>query len=290
MREKPSMLNRLFLPAFALLALAPALPAQVAAPPTFPNGVVIREQARNRKPVPLTSMREADMMWSKRVWRTLDLREKMNHPLYYPEDRIHDRKSLFDALKDGLLSGEIHGFDNAAITDEFRDPMNAEQVQAKLCRIEIRPIEDPNMPGTFIQDTIEICVNSADIKQYWIKEEVFIDKQRGVQETRITGICPLVEKVSETGEVLGYMPLFWIYFPEARAVLARTECYNPRNDSERRTFDDVFQKRMFSSFIHKESNVYDRWINSYAKGEDALLEAERVKDDILKMEHDLFHF
>ena len=35
------------------------------------------------------------------------------------------------------------------------------------------------------------------------------------------------------------------------------------NDTERRTFDDVFHKRMFNSYIIKESNVYNRRIEDY---------------------------
>src|SRR4051812_8127364 len=83
----------------------------------FPDQIYIRENTRTRKPIPYTYLREADVMWSKRVWRTLDLREKFNHPLYYPETRINDRRSLFDVIKDALLAGDIHAFDNPAMDD-----------------------------------------------------------------------------------------------------------------------------------------------------------------------------
>jgi len=56
------------------------------------------------------------------------------------------------------------------------------------------------------------------------------------------------------------------------------------------TFDQLFQLRRFTSYIIKEDNVYDRSIDTYAKGVDALLESERIKNDLFIMEHDLWHY
>ena len=36
-----------------------------------------------------------------------------------------------------------------------------------------------------------------------------------------------------------------IYFPEARYVFANYDVFNRQNDAERRTFEDIFWKRMF---------------------------------------------
>jgi len=109
-------------------------------------------------------------------------------------------------------------------------------------------------------------------------------------DVRIIGICPLQEKTDASGEVIGYKPLFWLYFPSCRDLFARHEVFNTKNDAQRLSFDDVFHKRMFGSYVRKESNVYDRTIESYAPGLDALLEADRVKEDIFKTEHDMWHF
>jgi hypothetical protein len=63
-----------------------------------------------------------------------------------------------------------------------------------------------------------------------------------------------------------------------------------QNDSDRRTWDDIFLKRMFSSYIYKENNVYDRRIEDYKQGMDALIEADRIKNEITNMEHDLWEY
>jgi len=73
-------------------------------------------------------------------------------------------------------------------------------------------------------------------------------------------------------------------------VFATEEVYNSKNDAERRTFEDIFWKRQFASYIYKETNVYERRINEYATGMDALLESERIKEEIFNLEHDLWEF
>jgi hypothetical protein len=49
-------------------------------------------------------------------------------------------------------------------------------------------------------------------------------------------------------------------------------------------------KRMFSSTIIKEGNVYDRRIDQYMVGLDALLEAQNIKNEIFNFEHDLWEY
>ena len=62
-----------------------------------------QEHVPTKRVIGYTHLREADVLWSKRVWRTIDLREKQNHPLYFPEIPISDRMSLWDVIKYGVL-------------------------------------------------------------------------------------------------------------------------------------------------------------------------------------------
>ena len=48
------------------------------------DGVFIKETSPTRRVIPYTHVREADVTYLKRVWQIIDLKEKMNHPLYYP--------------------------------------------------------------------------------------------------------------------------------------------------------------------------------------------------------------
>ncbi len=255
------------------------------------SGGVLNPAVTTRKVIPYPYVREADVMWSKRIWRTLDLREKLNHPYYYPETPVHGLKNLFDLIKCGLLEGCITAFDNPVFDDEFKVRMTQEAVASLLVQKEVIDVEDPNNPGTFRRDTITTETTGSDILAYWVKEDWFFDKQRSVMDVRILGICPLATKEDpSTGEVIGYKPLFWLYFPQLRPMLVRQGVFLGQNFSQRLSYDDMFQKRRFSSYIHKESNVYDRTVNSYSSGIDALLEAEDIKENIMNFEHDLWHF
>ncbi len=251
---------------------------------------VLQPAMNSRKPIPYPFVREADVMWSKRIWRTIDLREKLNQPYFYPETPHNGLRNLFDVIKCGVMNGCILAFDNPAMDDEFRFKMSADQIENLLVQLDTIDVEDPNNPGTFTRMPQRTEITSSDVLAYWIKEDWFFDKQRSVMDVRILGICPLATKKDPgTNEVVGYRPLFWVYFPQLRPFLARQRVFLGQNHSAPTTYDHLFSERYFSSYIHKESNVYDRTINSYYTGLDVLLEGEKIKETISNFESDLWH-
>lgn len=234
-------------------------------------------------------VREADLMWSKRVWRVIDLREKMNLPLYYPNEPTVCLMSLFDVFKKALLTGELKAYANPIFDDEFTKVMSVDEIQKLFVSWDsTAQSEDINNPGQYNNTPQKTEITSASVQQYWIKEDWFFDKQRSVMESRIIGICPLIGKQAESGEVIGVKPLFWIYFPDARPYLAKAASFNSHNDAQRMSYDELFAKRKFSSYVYKESNVYNRSIAEYRKGTDILLESEEIKEDIFNYESNLW--
>jgi gliding motility associated protien GldN len=135
-----------------------------------------------------------------------------------------------------------------------------------------------------------IELNSQNITRYLIKEDWIWDRQRSERYVRIIGIAPQIEGFDDEGLSKGFQTLFWLYYPECRYVFANAEVFNTYNDAQRRTYEDIFQKRYFNSYVIEESNVYNRPISSYAKGLDALNESKRIKEDLFNLEHDLWHY
>ena len=270
------------------------------------NSVYKKEKHHNKIVQKYAPLRQADVMWSRKIWREIDMRQKINHPFYYPENdgvghTIQDRKSLIDVIYSAIQEGSITAYDNAAMDDEFREEMSQDAIKkiggAKEEMVEVVDWDavaegaDPSEATRMELNKTAFDRNS--IKKWRLKEEWFFDKQRSVMDVRIIGLAPLQEDKDEVnGQILGtFSPLFWVYFPEAREILINAEVFNlVKNNAERRTYDDIFWKRMFGSTIVKESSVMDRKINEYMVGLDALLEAERIKTEIFNIEHDLWEY
>lgn len=262
------------------------------------DGIYVKEHVPARKPIPYHYLREADVVWSKRIWRMLDLREKMNHPLYFPsvayeEQPLNDRYSLIGLLLYGVEKEGLVVYD-ADISDQFDVPLSAEGLETNMGGgVDTVEVEDP--------ETFEITVNIVpkekkveEVQRLMLKEEWFFDKQRSKLEVRIIGLCPIRTFFKDDDvdkENLTQKQIMWVYFPSVRHLFANHEVFNPFNDAERRTFEDIFFKRRFHSYIYRETNVYDnRRVEQYRQGLDALLEAQKIQEEMRKFEHDLWEF
>lgn len=238
---------------------------------------------------PYANLRESDVAFAKRVWREIDLREKMNQYLGSPKQR------LIDVLLAAIDNGELTAYDPSTTKEDpngdgFTKPMTGVEAHGKLAESSVVDTFDPKtgektgskvVPGEFQADSLV---------KFRIKEDWVFDKQRSIFEPRIVGIAPLI-KVKVSGVVNNeYQPAFWIYFPEARPVLAVKEAVSRSNDATGLSFDDVFMKRLFSSYIVKQSNDKDERIRDYAQGIDKLYEAERIKKNLMDWELNLWQY
>ena len=256
------------------------------------DGAYVKETNLTKRVIPYPYLREADVMYFRRVWQEMDLKQKINHPYYYPVDPIEDRSNLFDVIRDGLLiEGSLVAYSTGPIgdEDEFTIPLSPDSIRKILNPIE--RIDEWDEFGEKIGfKEIITPIESDKITRYRLKEDWIWDRQRSERYVRIIGIAPMIEDYDRDGDSMGYAPLFWLYYPECRYVFANADVFNLFNDAQRRTYEDLFQKRSFSSYIVKHSNVYDRSIGEFARGMDALAESERIKEELFNLEHDLWHY
>ena len=279
-----SSLTVMFLGAFTQVALAQS--------PNVLDGAYVKETNLTKRVVPYPHLREADVMYKRRIWQEIDLRQKFNHPFYFPLDPIQDRSNLFDVIREALLvEGSLVAYSAGPLgeDDEFTFPLSADSIRTILNPVTlVKQYDDFGEVIGTVQQSNEL--SSDKITRYRIKEDWIWDRQRSERYVRILGIAPMMEDFDVDGNSVGFRPLFWLYYPECRYVFANSEVYNMFNDAQRRTFEDLFQKRYFSSYIVKEDNAFNRQIVSYARGLDALAESERIQQELFNIEHDIWNY
>lgn len=241
-------------------------------------------------------VREANVLWSKTIWRIIDLREKQNLYLYYPintKSAIDERRSLLRTILDALSTGEIKAY-SANSDNEFEEPLDIREAFSKF---EQEPTDsvttvDPETGENVTKYVYDMASLPLDyVKKFMLKEVWFFDNKYSCLKVKLLGLCPIMVKPNEDGDRLDQKLLFWVYYPAVAPYLEMQEAYSFSNDAARSSLNDCLTKRQFGSYVYKESNVYNnRIITSYAKGMASNIEAQRIENSIFQKEHDMWSF
>ncbi len=251
------------------------------------DGLFATEDLANKEPIPNPTIRRADVMWSKRIWREIDFRQKFNQKFYFPIDPQQNWKSFITIVLDGLKEGELTAYD-ISNTDELLVPLTYNEILARETFEDYRVMRRPYPPYEEFDTIIYTEFDPTKVMRLRIKEDWYFDRQRSQMMVRIQALCPVMIKERNGEEIT--LPLFWISYQEARKLFANSMVFNNYNAAMRLSYDELFWKRLFDSYIYKEQNVYDRRISQYATGVDALLEAERIKVEMQRYEEDLWEY
>lgn len=245
-----------------------------------------------RQPVPPQQLREADITFSKRTWRLIDLRERQNKIAVWP------RNPLPKILYDAVTTGKLRPYND----DSLKTFMDLEQFGKKgTDTFLVKKLLDPNGEddGPYTTDTVVELFKPTDrIKQLLLMEEWYFDSKQGMHRAQIIAVAPLYEK-TVAGVNLGYIPLCWFKYydrfdkeTDCRDILVNQLMFNDGNPYHKFSYDDWFEQRKFSGFVIKESNPYDIYLaddpDVKRNGLQALIKAARAKQEMLEQEHDMY--
>lgn len=267
------------------LLLIVLLSTGVCAQKTFPTPVndIVSERTNIQRPaLAYAPLREADILWQKRTWRVIDVNEKINLPFANPQ------RPLINILLDAADKEEIQLY--SAIDDKFSTPLTEEDRLAISGGNDTVEVINP-ITEEWSYEVVPRLFNPATVTRYRVQEVWYIDRNTSRMHVRILGLAPIVDETGENDEFLFERPLFWVYFPGARQTLAGETAYVADNGSASRSWDDVFQLRLFDSAIIKEDNVHDRRIKDYiVDGRTQLMVGERMGKETLNKEQDLWSY
>lgn len=254
-----------------------------------------------------------DVIWARYVYRIIDMRFKQNFQLYFPVlSDDPDYRNLFKVITDAVIDGmPIFEKGDGTIKPYFKRAPAERKVIPTLF-LQGDPMADPDLDIATSPDMV-VHYDSIEDKfsfnfypfeplvrnqlKYLTQEVVFFDKHTSRLHTKIIAIAPLYsEKImakdsSQVMTALNQSIMFWIPFDLLRPYLAMQYAIPNRNETKRVTYDEFFQKRLYTSYIVGEGNMYNRWIPDYANTyEDIKKEQDRIATELLNFEQDLWEY
>lgn len=246
-----------------------------------------------RTPLPYEHLRWDDALYAEKVWRELDLREKMNKVFMYEAVDDNGSQIFVNMLMNAVQKGDVTAFSD----DRFTSPLAVSDVQQMTAG---------SLDTNYVYDIKDISrivginvsrktFDAKSVTKIRLKEEWVFDRESSRMFVRILGIGLLkTEYFPNTTKERGTSNLFWIYYPDLRPILARYEVYNPKNMGQSRmTWEELFESRMFSSYIVKSTldNPSNKFIRNYINDPILrLLEGDNIKEKIFNFEQDLWSY
>jgi gliding motility associated protien GldN len=242
-----------------------------------------------RKAIPYAPLRQADVMYARRIHQKLDMREKQNLAMQWPRNPFNEL--VYKAVMKGIDGKQLTPYQS----DSLKNPYTREKVIDRISTeetVEKRPypIERPNYT---VDTTIRNTLAPSEIKKFRIMEEWIFDKETSQYTPRIIAVAPLF-KPKRGGAELEEQTIFWVEWNELRKILVNETMFNRKNDAARLTYYDFFEQRLYSSYIVKYPTEFDQDITDMPKYEDskfaALIKAQKIEQKLLEFEHDLWQW
>ena len=258
--------------------------------------------------------RADDIVWSRVVYKVIDVRDKQNYQLYFPVRPNDEYKSLFRVILGAICD------DTQGVNAYKRNPREMTPSFADSEKLEGEDLSNVFMFNTEKEDNlvqIDPITQSRSLEEYrymeyvknqlkfLVQELYFFNKHTSRMHRKILSIAPLYplhpyRTANDKQSMLYFQEsiLCWIPFDELRPFLAKQMVIPKGNDTQRLTYDDFFTQNLYASYLLGDSNMYNRMLLDYGTFIDdpqkfetyVRKEQKRIETELLNFEMDIWEY
>lgn len=240
---------------------------------------------------PRTNALPDDLIWTREIYRTIDLTDGVNGALYYPVEPIGDRMNMFSLIFKLLGSKKIPAYEYQLDGVERLTPSAEVSFKDILDRFDIY-YQEKKLRNR--QDSVLIIdpsdVPSADVLSYFIKEVWYFDQRTSTYGSMITAICPVMHRSEAFSTDRVKLPMFWINYQDLSPYLAGTRVMaSDVNHTMNRSMEDFFTAKQYKGDIYKTTNLQNLSLAHYCETDSAMVkEQNRIESELVQFENNLY--
>lgn len=250
------------------------------------TGMSVRAKAR------FSGLNEADndAVWTRIIYRQVDLNKEQNMPLYYPEEPIEGSENLFRLVLNLLCKNEMQAYEyldgRELYTKEY-----ALNLKDMLERFYI-PYEEKNVRGSQLKSYLleDVDIPSNEVLSYYVKEKWVFDHSRSLFFPTIEAICPVLHRSGDFGGDAVKYPMFWVRYADLRPYLMQQYIMTSSvNNTTSNTMDDFFSRRLFDGEIYKTGNLANKSLMQLYPSDSLMTAAqEKIERELAGFEENLW--
>jgi len=255
--------------------------------------------------------RTDDVVWSRIVYRIIDMRDKQNYQLYFPMVPNDEYRSLFRVILDAVVNGSLNGYSKVEreISPLYKTQLTKDSIRHLIASVTVDTVNRNTAKNELISMdpiTQKLSISNFLYKDYvknqfkfLIQEIYFFDKHTSRLYSKIIGIAPIYALTegnlsgvnTDAASYFQTSVICWFLFDELRPYLARQYVIPSGNDTQRLTYDDFFSQHLFSSYILGDSNINNRTLLQYLTNPEKIRkEQKRIETELLNFEQDLWEY
>ncbi|MDQ3392526.1 MAG: gliding motility protein GldN [Bacteroidota bacterium] len=274
-----------------------------------PETSYAQEVASGFNPNSVRPIHDSDILYKKRVWRRMDLKEKQNRPFFAYNNEI--TKIIIEAVKQGIL----HPYANDSLKTRMSKEKFLENLQLPIAGYQSdepaategdewgsgasgwgdEPAKDAKAAGANGAPASDGSFFNNQVSVLEIMEDMIFDKKRSrlyfdIQSVKLVlppDLFPETGLLREVG-VFRYKDLVELF----KSMPQEAIWYNPQNQAAHRSLADAFELRLFNARIVKIGNPRDEFlVDIYNQSpKDGIMASMRMEQELMEMEHNLWEF